>query len=68
MIDSIQIGECTKAFSETMITEDEKTFVVTGCSNGDLKESFKGEVIIKYTEKRTNLTKTAYGTINTKIE
>ncbi|MCH8329707.1 MAG: hypothetical protein IIB81_04950 [Nanoarchaeota archaeon] len=68
IIDSIQIGGCTTTFSESMISEDEKTFVITGCSNGDLRETFKGEVIIKYTEKRTNLTKTAYGILTTKIE
>ena len=68
IIDSIQIGGCTTAFSESMISEDEKTFVITDCSNGDLRDTFKGEVVIKFTEKRTNLTKTAYGIINTKIE
>lgn len=67
-IDSIQIGGCTTSFSTSMMSEAESTFVITGCSNGDIKETFKGEVVIKYTEKRTNLTKTAYGVINTKIE
>ena len=67
-IDSIQIGGCTTSFSSSMISEAENTFVVTGCSNGDTKEVFKGDVTIKFTEKRTNLTKTAYGVINTKIE
>ena len=68
IIDSIQIGGCTTTFSDPMITEEEKTFVITGCSNGDLRETFKGEVAVKFTEKRTNLSKTAYGVINTKIE
>ena len=68
VIDTIQIGGCTTAFSTSMTSEDENTFVVTGCTNGDVKETFKGDVTIKYTEKRTNLTKTAYGVINTKIE
>ena len=67
-VDSIQIGGCTTAFGASMIPEDEKTFVITGCSNGDIKESFKGDVVVKFTEKRTNLTKTAYGTITSKIE
>ena len=67
-VDSIQIGGCTTTFGTSMITKDEKTFVITGCSNGDVKETFKGDVVIKYTEKRTNLSKTAYGIINTKIE
>jgi len=68
IVDSIEIGGCTTAFSTSLISEAENTFVVTGCSNGDLKEVFKGDVSIKYTEKRTNLSKTAYGVINTKIE
>ncbi len=67
-IDSIQIGDCTQTFSTSMMSEDEKTFVITGCSNGDSRDTFKGEVAIKFTEKRTNLSKTAYGIINTKIE
>ena len=68
VIDSIQIGGCSKAFSDTLTSEEQSTFVITGCSNGELKEVFKGEVTIKYTEKSTNLSKTAYGTINSKIE
>lgn len=67
-IDSVDIGGCSKAFSTSLQSEGEGTFVIDGCSNGDAKEVFKGEIIIKYTEKRTNLSKTAYGQINTKIE
>jgi len=68
MINSIDIGSCSKTFTTSMQSEDENTFVVTGCGNGDLKEIFKGDIIIKYTEKRTNLSKTAYGVITAKIE
>ncbi len=68
VIDNIQIGSCSTAFTTTLTSEDQNNFVLTGCSNGDVKEVFKGEVIIKYTEKNTNLSKTAYGQINTKIE
>jgi len=69
-IDSVQIGDCTTAFSYSMQSEDESTFVVdpAGCNYGDVKESFKGDITIKYTEKRTNLSKTVYGQLNTKIE
>ena len=68
--DNIDIGSCSKTFNTSMQSEDENTFVVnpSGCGNGDLKEIFKGEIIIKYTEKRTNLSKTAYGVITAKIE
>ena len=68
IIDNIEIGGCSLAFSQSLLPEDEFTFVVTPCTNGDAREVFKGEVVIKYTEKRTSLTKTAYGVINTKIE
>ena len=68
IINSIDIGSCSKTFATSMQSEDENTFVVTGCGNGDLKEIFKGEIIIKYTEKRTNLSKTSYGVITAKIE
>jgi len=69
-INNLQIGSCTKPFTRSMQSEDESTFEVDpeGCSNGDLKEVFKGDVVIKYTEKRTNLSKTAYGVITAKIE
>lgn len=68
VIDSVDIGGCSKTFSTSLSSEGEGTFVVIGCSNGDVKEVFKGDLIIKYTETRTNLSKTAYGQINTKIE
>ena len=67
-IDSIQIGGCTTTFSTSLTSGDENTFVITGCSNGDVKDTFKGDIAIKFTEKRTNLSKTAYGVITTKIE
>lgn len=68
VMDNIQIGSCSTAFTTSLTSEGQETFVLTGCSNGDVKEVFKGEVTIKYTEKTTNLSKTAYGVINTKIE
>ena len=68
VIDNIQIGSCSNAFSKSLTSEDQSNFVLPSCSNGDVKEVFKGDIIIKYTEKSTNLSKTAYGVINTKIE
>ncbi len=68
IIDNIQIGDCSKGFNVSLTSEEQTAFAITGCSNGETKETFKGEVIIKYTEKATNLTKTAYGSITTKIE
>ncbi|MDP6547520.1 MAG: hypothetical protein QF917_00990 [Candidatus Woesearchaeota archaeon] len=68
VIDTIQIGGCQASFNTSMTSEDEDLFVITGCNNGDVKDTFKGDVTIKYMEKRTGLNKTAYGVINTKIE
>ena len=68
IIDRVDIGTCSKTFNQTLTSEDQSTFVLTGCNNGVTKETFKGEIIIKYTERNTNLSKTAYGTINTKLE
>jgi uncharacterized protein (UPF0333 family) len=68
IVDSVKIGDCTADFNNSLTSEEQKTFTVTGCSNGEAKEVYKGEVVIKYTEKSSNLSKTAYGTINTKIE
>ena len=68
IVDRIDIGSCSKTFTDTLTSESQGTFVLTGCSNGVTREIFKGEIVMKYTEKNTNLSKTAYGTLNTKIE
>jgi|TARA_B100001971_G_C17802145_1_gene339860 hypothetical protein len=68
IVTSVAVGGCTAAFTTNMISGAEEKFEVTGCSNGDIREVYKGDVTIKYTEKSTNLTKTAYGDIATKIE
>ena len=68
IINRVDIGTCSNTFNNTLTSEDQFTFVLTGCNNGVTKEIFKGEIIVKYTEKSTNLSKTAYGTINTKLE
>ena len=67
-ITSISIGDCSSTYDVTMVSGDEKTFELTGCDNGVLKETFTGDIVIGYTEKSTNLTKTAYGDLSTKIE
>ena len=68
-INSIDVGGCSGAFSESMISGTDHTFVIGGsCSNGAAKEKFKGDITMTYTEKDTNLTKTAYGNLNTKVE
>ena len=68
-INSIDVSGCSGAFSELMQSGTDHTFVVGGsCSNGAAKEKFKGDITMAYTEKDTNLTKTAYGNLNTKVE
>ena len=69
IINSITVGSCTSAFSDTMLSGTDKTFVVGGsCDNGLSKEKFKGDITITYTEKDYNITKTAIGSLNSKIE
>ena len=69
IIDSITVGSCSSTFTEEMLSGTDHTFVIGGsCSNGIAKDKFKGDITMSYTEKDTNLTKTAYGNLNTKIE
>ena len=68
-INSIDVSGCSGAFSETMLSGTDHTFVIGGtCSNGAAKEKFKGDITLAYTEKDTGLTKTSYGNLNTKVE
>ena len=68
IVNSLTIGSCTAPFTTTMPSGTDSTFVLTGCSNGVSKDKFKAEITLAYTERDTNLSKTAYGNINTKIE
>ena len=62
-------GTCSSAFSETMASGQDHTFVIGGsCNNGVVKDKYKGDITLSYTEKDTNLSKTSYGNLNTKIE
>ena len=67
-ITSITVGSCTGAFDQDMLSGTDHTFEITSCSNGVSKEKFKGDITLAYTLKDTNLTKTAYGNLNTKVE
>ena len=68
IVTNVNIAGCNKDFTTTMTSGTDASFVLTGCTNGVLREIFKGEIMIKYTEKATNLTKTAFGDIATKVE
>ena len=68
-INSISVGACSGTFSTELQGGSDSTFTVGGaCSNGVVKDSFKGDIKIGYTEKSTNLTKTMYGNLNSKVE
>ena len=67
-VNSVTVGGCSATFDKEMLSGTDFTFVVTGCSNGVSKDKFKGDITLAYTLKDTNLTKTAYGNLNTKIE
>ena len=67
-VNSIDVSGCSAAFAEALPSGKDATFVITGCSNGVAKDKYKGDITLGYTEKDTNLTKTSYGNINTKVE
>ncbi|MBI3027534.1 hypothetical protein HYY70_05475 [Candidatus Woesearchaeota archaeon] len=69
-VNSITVGSCSSAFSTELIGGGASTsFVIGGtCSNGAVKDRYKGDITIGYTEKNTNLTKTMYGSLNSKVE
>lgn len=68
ILNTITVGSCSTTFNKEMLSGTDFKFVVTGCNNGVQKDKFKADITIAYTLKDTNLTKTAYGNINTKIE
>ena len=69
IINNIAVGGCSSAFSQEMLSGTDHTFVIGGaCNNGVQKDKFKGDITLSYSEKDTNLTKTAFGNLNTKIE
>lgn len=67
-VTSLQIGDCSSAFSSQMQSGNTSSFVLSGCNNGVARDKYKGEITLSYTEKETGLTKKAYGNIVTKIE
>ena len=69
IVNSITLGTCAGSFNTTMLSGDQNTFVMTtSCSNGAPKDKFRSDIVVGYTEKDSNLSKTAYGNLNTKIE
>jgi len=68
-VTNINVNGCTSAYTQDMQTDQTHTFEVGGaCSNGPVKEKFKGDVTIDYIDKEYNITKTAHGSINSQVE
>ena len=68
-VTNIGAGGCSSAFSQDMQTDSTSTFVIGGdCSNGAVKDKFKGDITFTYTDKDYNITKTARGSINSQVE
>ena len=69
IINSIAVGACSSTFNQTLAGGAQEKFEVGGsCSNGAQKDRFRGDIVIGYTEKNTNLTKTMLGNLNSKVE
>ena len=71
IVNSIAVGSCSSGALTTELVGGgaSATFVIGGaCSNGAVKDRYKGEIVIGYTEKNTGLTKTMYGNLNSKVE
>jgi len=68
-VDQIKVGSCTQDFTgRTLGSGDEESFILTGCDNGDIKDQFKGDIELIYSDSAYNLSKTMYGSIATKVE
>ena len=70
IVNSLDVGGCSSTFNTELVGGGQPyTFSIGGsCNNGAVKERFKGDIAIGYTEKNTNLTKTMYGSLNSKVE
>ena len=67
-VTNLQVGGCSGIFNVTIVSGIENNFLLTGCSNGVSKESFKGDITLTYTDTSYNITKTVHGNLATKIE
>jgi hypothetical protein len=65
IVDSITVAGCSENFATEMPPREISPFLITNCNNGN--NILKGEIILKYTEKRTDLQRTIYGKIKSKV-
>lgn len=68
VINSIEVGSCSKVENITFDAGDQITVELSGCTNGDNERKFTGDITIGYTEYKTGLTKTHRGSLITEIE
>lgn len=57
-----------KAINQDIASGEQKSITITGCTNGNQGDRFKGKITLKYTEKETGLNKTMEGNIAAKVE
>ncbi len=77
-ITMLKVGEnCTASANTSNIdpplpaefpNADLVTFTITGCTNGDIGDRFRGDVVIRYTEEITGITKLTDGGVVGRIK
>lgn len=69
-IDGVWVGDCGKVYTPGLVVRSgqEKTFILNRCEYGEFGEKFKSDILLKFTELQTGLTKTVYGNLETTIE
>ena len=64
----IAVGTCSSVFSTDLLSGNEATFALTGCSNGISQDKFKADINITYIEKDSGLSQKMFGAITTKVQ
>ncbi|MEK6943319.1 MAG: hypothetical protein AABX00_04615 [Nanoarchaeota archaeon] len=68
-ISNINVEGCSNSFNQEMVSGVKNTFLLDkSCSNGEQKDKFKGSIKINYFDKASGLEKTAYGSLNSRVE
>ena len=67
-VNIVSAGNCSKTFDQKLNNGDQSTFVLTGCSNGDIGARFKQNLNIVYTNLDSSLQKTIQGSISAKVQ
>jgi|SRR3989344_256459 len=68
-VNNIDVEGCTGDFSQEMVGGVKNTLVLDkSCANGEQTDKFQGSIKINYLDKVSGLAKTAYGSINSRVE